>query len=181
VNVTIKEHKFSLRSEYDISAPSVAYSAQKAYFSLLDKLEIQTGDGRVVASLKSHLTVFATDYDFLLADGRTYKFTSEKIWKGVYLCEGSGENYHLYQHKGLLYSIFKGDSQIAAISRNSFVIGSGNEYDIAMNSDADVVVISCMILALNTHESDDNNDAFTFDFGSIGPEDRKFYESWGPS
>ena len=181
LNVTIQERKFSFRSTYDISAPGVTYFAQKAFFAFLDKLELRTKAGELVAKLQSHFTFIRTNYDFILTDGRTYHFLCEKIWKGVYVCERSEESFHLYRHKGLRYSIFKGDDQIAAITKNRLVIGNGNEYDIRMNSDADVIVISCMVLALNTGDGDDDKDStVTYDFGNVGPEDRRFDDSWAP-
>ncbi|HEY5329209.1 MAG TPA: hypothetical protein VFC39_18785 [Acidobacteriaceae bacterium] len=181
MNVTIHERKFSFRSTYDISAPGVTYFAQKAFLAFLARLELRTEAGQVVAKLQSHFTFIRSNYDFVLADGRTYHFLCEKLWKGVYVCERPGESFHLYQHKGLRFSIFKGDSQIAAITKNRFVIGNGNEYDIRMNSDADVVVICCMVLALNTGTGDEaGNSSATYHFGSIGPEDRRFDEFWVP-
>jgi len=181
VNVTIKEHKFSLRSEYDITSPSTVYIAQKALLSLLAKLEIRTQNDRVVATIHGNFSLFRANYDFALADGRNFHYHCEKLWKGVYSCEGADGSYHLFQHKGVRYSIFKDDTQIAAITRNKFIVGSGNEYDIEMNGDADLVVVSCMILALNTEDGDDSDQGtFTYDFGSLGPEDRKFDESWQP-
>jgi hypothetical protein len=47
-----------------------------------------------------------------------------------------------------------------------------------MNADANVVIIACMVLAVNTSENDDHQETVTYDFGSLGPEDRPFDESW---
>jgi uncharacterized protein YxjI len=183
VNVSIKEHKLSLRSEYDITSPAEQYFAQKAILSLLANLEIRTQNERVVATIHGNFSLFRANYDFALADGRNFHYECEKIWKGVYSCVGLSGSYHLFQYKGVRYSIFKDETQIASITRNNFVIGAGNEYDIQMNADADVIVISCMILALNTSDNDDDSDqnTFTYDFGNFGPEDRKFDASWQPT
>jgi hypothetical protein len=38
-----------------------------------------------------------------------------------------------------------------------------------------------MVLCLNTEDDDDEtNSTFTYDFGQLGPEDRKFDETWRP-
>jgi uncharacterized protein YxjI len=182
MDATIREHKFSLRSEYDIESPKASYTAQKALLSFLDKVEVQTGSGSVVATIHGNFSLFRANYDFAFADGRNFHYECEKFWKGVYACQCAEEIYHLFQHKGVRYSIFKGEDQVAAITGNRLIVGSGHEYDIRMNADADFLVIACMILALNTADEDgsDNDSTFTYDFGNIGPEDRRFDESWQP-
>jgi uncharacterized protein YxjI len=181
VNVTIQEHKFSLRSEYDIAAPTAAYTAQKALLSFLASLEVRTLTGEVAATIHGNFSIFA-DYNIDLADGRHFHYGCEKVIKGVYSCVGDTTTYHLFEHHGLRYSIFQDDTQVAAVTRNSLILGSGHEYYIEMNHDADVLVIACMILALNTNSSDnDNRGGVTWDIGKIGPEDRRFDENWEPN
>jgi uncharacterized protein YxjI len=185
VDVTIQERHFSLRSEYDITAPEdpkITYFAQKALLSLLAKLELRTLSGEIVATIHGNFSILA-DYDIDLADGRHFHYGCEKFFKDVYSCVGDATTYHLFEHRGVRYSIFQDNTQVAAITRNRMVIGAGHEYDIRMNRDADVLVIVCMILALNTNASDDdnNNSTITYDFGKIGPEDRAFDENWQPS
>ena len=87
----------------------------------------------------------------------------------------------MYVHKGLKYSIFQDDRQIAAFSRNSLVIGKGNQYDIRINDDANELVVICMVLTVNTTSNDDNKETVSYDFGNIGMEDRPFDTSWEPS
>ncbi|HYA95590.1 MAG TPA: hypothetical protein VEC95_04890 [Terriglobales bacterium] len=119
-------------------------------------------------------------HDFELSDGRVYRFRCEKFWRGVFLCEGHQERFRLYQHKGLRYSIFQDERQIAAFIKNRVKIGKGNRYDIEVDTDADLVVVLCLVLTVNTAENDDNRATITVDFGNIGPEDRPFDESWQP-
>ncbi len=181
MDVTIRERKLSFRSTYDIFSPGHRYLAEKAFLAFLDKLELRTNTGQLVVTLQSRFTLFRTKYDFVFASGRTYHFICEKIWKRVYVCEGPQETFRLYHHKGLRFSVFKDDDQIAAITKNRLVVGNGNEYDIRMNSDANVVVICWMMLAINTGDKDDEHESTaTYDFGNIGPEDRRFDESWVP-
>lgn len=104
-----------------------------------------------------------------------------KGWKGVYVCENREEQFRLYAHKGSLYSVFQNDIQIAAIVRNSAIIGPGNEYKIWMNSAANVLVICSMILALNTEENGNRRSTLTIDFSKIGPQEKPFDESWRPT
>ena len=80
--------------------------------------------------------------------------------------------------KRLNYSIFQNDLQIAAFRNNRLVIGKGNEYDLRINADANLLAVICMVLTLNTEEDDDHRETVTIDFGKIGPEEKRFDESW---
>ena len=102
------------------------------------------------------------------------------MWTQVYKCEGAGETYTLYVHRGLKFSIFKDDRQIAAFTKNLVVLGSGNCYEIRMDSDVDALLIVCMVITLNSAEFDEDKETVSVDFGNIGPQGRKFDDSWEP-
>ena len=157
------------------------YYALKKIFSLNDEIHLMSDGDQSVATIKGSFSPLRSKHEFLLADGRVYHFQCEKIWKGVYSCEGNGEVFRLYQHKGLSYSIFRNDEQIAAFTHKRITIGKGQRYDARINSDADVIVVTCMILTLNTADGEDDDDAtVTINFGNIGPEERPFDASWSP-
>jgi len=179
--MTIKERSLSFRSEYEIETPGCCYFAKKSAFSFPAELMLQSSDERLLAKIQGRLSFLREKFDFTLADGRTFHFWCEKRWKRVFDCEGSNDTYRLYGHKGLRYSIFQGDRQIAAFTKNRIVFGKGNQYEISLNDDADAIVIICMVLAICTAEDDDDNASVTIDVGSIGPEERPFDERWLPS
>lgn len=181
MKVTIEQRKFTLRSEYDIFAPGCSYYAQKRLFSFHDKIQLLTRDGRLLVRLSQRWSLFRTRYDFEFSNGEVYRFRCEKFWRGVFLCEGQAQSFRLYQHKRLNYSIFQGDHQIAAFSKNSLKIGKGDRYDIRMNGDANVPLVICLALTVDNSENEDNGASVTYDFGNIGPEDRPFDESWEPN
>jgi uncharacterized protein YxjI len=180
LEITIQERSLSFRSEYEIETPGSYYFAQKAIFSFPAKINLQSSDERILANIKGRFSFFRERYDFRLSDGRVFHFWCEKRWKRVFDCEGDKVSYRLYGHKGLRYSIFEDDRQIAAFAKNRVVIGKGNQYEISLNDDADCIVIICMVLAVNTSEDDDNG-TVTIDVGSVGPEERPFDERWQPS
>jgi hypothetical protein len=88
--------------------------------------------------------------------------------------------FRLYSHKGLNYSVFQNDVQIAAFTKNRIVVGKGNQYDLRINRDANGIVVICMVLALNTSENSDDT-TVTYDFGNVGPEAKPFDNSWEPT
>jgi len=180
MDVSIQERKFSFVSEYDISAPDSSYYARKALFSLTDKLQLKTQAGEIVARIRGLISPLRNRHDFFLQDGRVYHFRCQKLWTRVFVCEGDNETFRLFEHKGLRYSIFHNDRQIAAFVKNRVVFGSGNQYKIRIDSDADSIVILCLVLTINSAEYDDDDSSVTIDFGNVGPEGKKFDESWQP-
>jgi uncharacterized protein YxjI len=180
MEVTIQERVLSFRSEYEIETPGSYYFAQKSFFSFPANIALQSSDERILARIQGRLSFFRQRYDFTLSDGRVFHFWCEKRWKRVFDCKGDNDSYCLYGHRGLRYSIFQDNRQIAAFTKNRIVIGKGNQYEIKINDDADVIVIICMVLAINTSEDDDDNATVTIDVGSIGPEERPFDERWQP-
>lgn len=179
--LTVKESRFAWPSKYEIETPDAAYYAQRSSFTMLPHVRLVDSGNAVVATLQRRWSLFRTKYDFDFSNGRTYRFWCEKVWKGVYVCENREEQFRLYAHKGSLYSVFQNDIQIAAIVRNSAIIGPGNEYEIWMNSGANVLVICSMILALNTEENGNRRSTLTIDFSKIGPQEKPFDESWRPT
>ena len=180
MGVRVSEQSISLGSKYEIATPAGDFNAQKRIFSFLDDIELRKCTGEPVAKIEGEISPLRQKHRFALQDGRVYQYECEKMWKQVYTCLGNNETYRLYSHRGLNYSIFKEDRQIAAFTKNHVVFGHGNEYQIRMDSDADLVLVLCMILAYNSSNEDDNSEAVTIDLGNIGPQERPFDETWQP-
>jgi uncharacterized protein YxjI len=180
MDVTIQERKISLTSEYDISTPAGDYYARKALMAINDKIQVKSADGSIVANIQGHFSPLRSKHDISMADGRVYIFECEKLLTRVFKCEGGGDVFTLYEHRHLKFSVFKNDGQIAAFSKNLMVLGSGNQYQVRMNSNADVLLIVCMVIAINSIEFNDDSETVNFDFGNIGPQGRAFDESWEP-
>jgi uncharacterized protein YxjI len=179
--ITIQQNISSPPSQYEIETPGCIYSARKKFFSWNDKLQITAPHGAIVARITGKFSWFRSKYSFELSDGSVYRFCGEKIWKGVFVCEGSEVSFRLYQHKGLNYSIFQNKTQVAAFSKNAVTIGSGDQYEIRVNDDANLMVVICIVLAIDLSENEANNTSIAYDFGNIGPEDRPFDKTWEPS
>jgi uncharacterized protein YxjI len=179
LDVSINERSISFTSEYDISTPTGEYYARKEFFSFTDNLELRTASGNVVAKIEGEISPLRHKHDFHFSDGRECSFGCEKLWTRVYACVGSGETYKLYEHRGLNYSIFKEDRQIAAFSKNRVVFAKGNQYDVRLDHDADLILILCMVLTINSSENDDEDSTVTIDLGNL-TQDHPFDESWEP-
>lgn len=180
MEIVIQENPSSWASKYDITTPFGDYYAEKKLFSVPAKLVLFSEDRSILARLNSRFSL-RMKYDFAFSDGKTYQFWCEKMWKGVFACEGGEEKYRLYQHKGLNYSIFQDDRQIAAFASNRVIVGKGKQYSIRASNGVNIPVIISMVLAMNTAENDHDRSTVTYDFGNFGPQERPFDESWRPS
>ena len=182
MNVLLEEKAIAMRPTYNITSPTGNLKAVKGWMPFPVKLEVTTTEGAPVANIKGQfLSFFKPKFDISFPDGRTYLFALEKIMSQVYSCKSKDEEYKLITHKGVRFSIFKGDTQVAWFNKNRMSFGTGNVYNITANSDADIALISSMILARNTSKEDGKKSMVNIEVGHIGPEDRPFDESWQPS
>lgn len=179
MHITVSERVISMTPEYDITAPNANYYARKAFFAFNDHLELKDEQGKVLATIQGFFSPIRDKHEFQLADGRTYRYECKQIWKPVDICEGNGEKYLIYEHRGRKCSVFRDDRQIAWFEKNKVAWGNGNEYEIEMDSDADLIVILCIVLTMNSSD-DKNSETVTIDFGNVGSEARPFDESWQP-
>lgn len=117
---------------------------------------------------------------FTWPKGSPIAFGARKFGGEFSFARAEPNHFVLYQHKGLNFSIFQNDGHIAADTKNRIKIAGGG-YEIRMNDDANVLVVICMALAVDTAESEDDSSTVRYDFGNSGPEERKFDRSWEPN
>ena len=69
---------------------------------------------------------------------------------------------------------------IAAFTKNRIAWVKGNEYEMELDADANLLITLAMVLTMNSAEQDTNDTAtVTIDFGNLF-EDRPFDECWVP-
>src|SRR6266481_6192440 len=79
----------------------------------------------------------------------------------------------------LRHDIELADGRIYHFWREKF--GNGDQYEILMNEDANLLVVVCLALIVDASENEGDTSSVTYDFGNIGPEARPFDKSWEPS
>ena len=181
MNILVQQRVFAFSSKYEIETPACIFEARKKFFLVWHKIKLFAPHSRLLATIRGHY-LFRPKYKIELSDGKVYHFSCEKFWKSVFVCQNSAESFYLYQHKGLNYSIFQNNFQIAAFSRNRVKLGRTDRYEIQMNGDANLVLVICMALVIDCGEiEDDSAGTVTIDMGSLGPEERPFDKTWQPS
>jgi uncharacterized protein YxjI len=181
MDVSIQERSMSFVAKYDIETPRGRWYARQEFLQLFNVIDVlESEDGPAIAKLQGQFSPVHHQYEFDLTDGRKAEFERVDVLRQVYECRCGGDVLTLYQHHGLNHSIFNGDRQVAAYTKNRVSFGDGNEYQIRMDSDADMTLIVCMVLALSVAEDNDDNKTVNFDIGSFGPQARPFDEAWEP-
>jgi hypothetical protein len=180
MNITLKERKFSLSSQYDITGPTCKYYATKSLVPFRGFRLLEGDQKRLLARIRRRLSLFHARYEFQLQHGEVYRFWCEAFWRGVFACEGSGDQYRFYRHKGLSYSLFRADRQVASFVKNRFVIGKGNQYEIRVNGDENTLLVICIALVADALDGV-HGEGLTVDVGNLGPEARPFDEQWEPN
>jgi len=178
--ITVKQRKWTFSSKYDISCVKGNFYAEKKLFSLFEKLKLYDENGDVVARIQKYLSLISK-YDFYIGKD-IYQFRTEKIWKGVFSCNGNKEEYKLLRHKGKNYSLFEGEEQIAGFNKNTFTVGKGDTYSIEANDEVNIYLLLCIVLIVDNSENNTKNNpsTLTIDFGNIGPEEQPFNYAWKP-
>ena len=181
MDVTIQERSLSFVMKYDIDTPRGRWYASQEFLKLLNVIDLfESQDGPAIAQLKSEFSPLHHRWEFDLADTRTAQFECTDLLRQVYECRCGADVLTLYRHHGMNHSIFNGDRQIAAYTKNRLTFGDGNQYQLRMDSDADMTLIVCMVLALSVTKDNDKKEAINVDLGSIGPQARPFDDTWHP-
>jgi uncharacterized protein YxjI len=180
MDVTINERAMSLFTEYDVSAPGRMLYARKEVFALFHTIDVKDEAQQLIAKLQGQFSVLRNRYEFDFTDGRVCHFECVDRLRSVYECRCGEDLWTLYEHRGLRRSIFKGDRQIAAYAKNRVSIGSGNQYAVEMDSDADLSVVVSMVLALSVAEDNEEKSTVNVDFGKLGPQGKECDEAWVP-
>lgn len=179
--VTIQQATSSPPSQYEIETIACLHCAKKKWPTIKAQVGLFAPRDGLTAKIQGDGWIFDCHYDFLLTEGKNYHFKAEKVWRGVYRCEGPDDSLHLYRHKGLKYSIFQKDLQIAAFERDAVGIGGGDHYHLRLNNDANLYLMICLVLTIDVAEDEDSSSSYPYDLGNVGPEERLFDRSWKAS
>src|SRR5579875_3280605 len=109
MDLTIQEASFSVGVNYQIHSERGLWTAHRKMLAVKAHIEVKTETGALIADIQSESLIF-NEFGIHLADqNTTFEFHTEKLWKGVDICDGPGGPYRLYRHKGVQYSIFQED------------------------------------------------------------------------
>ena len=157
------------------------HTASRKLFSFLSVVNLfETSDDKPKMIIKKRFSWIIPKYDIKRWDNIVLEFRSKSRFKPDFECLCSNDIYNIYGHKGRKYSIFKNNSQIAWWDQDAVSLFQGFNYKIISNKDCDIDLLISFCLIIDDRKHGPHTDGATFDFGNIGPETKKFDESWQP-
>jgi uncharacterized protein YxjI len=181
--IDINQKKIAFGDKYRIHINAEqAYFASTELISFMPRLHLFSHQSnRARLSMEKKWSWFNTRYEITLWDGNKIEFTTASLWKSHYQCRFGNDLYDIYGHRGRKYSVYKNNLQVAWWDKEMVSWFEGDNYRIIADEDSNYELIMGFCLMLDNRYSDnDNGTTVTIDFGSIGPEAKKFDEKWRP-
>lgn len=184
MEININQKQISIGDKYKIFVDgNEQYRAARVLFRLMPAVRLfRLDDDIPMLTVRKKLRLFKATYGIELRNGEQLLFRTISFWKRQYTCEQGNNTYMIYGHRGRKFSIFLNDVQIAWWSKAAVSWFAGDNYQIIANHKADkeMLIAFCLIIDNFRHDQHDGN-AVTVDIGNIGPQAKKFDESWKPS
>jgi uncharacterized protein YxjI len=181
MEIDIRQKKITIGDKYKIFVDGQeTYSASRELFSMLPVLHLSTQSGKIL-SIEKRFSFFKASYDILFDNNEVLEFRTKSLWRKHFKCSLGPDLFDIYGHKGRKYSVYKNDRQVAWWGKNKVALFEGDNYKIIAEGDKgyELIIAFCLIID-NQFNNPGGNNSITIDLGHIGPEERKFDETWQP-
>lgn len=179
--IEIKQKRVAVGAKYEIIVDGTQTYYAKCGIALLPEIEVCEVDGTSVLSIKKRFSFITARYSILLKNGNSYSLQSSSLWKPAYMCAGCGDAYEIYGHRNNQWSIFKGLHQVASFEKDSVSIAGGDRYVITADYDAEISILTAIVLSLDTHHDlrSGSSSTVNVDMGTL-IEGKKCDHTWRP-
>jgi uncharacterized protein YxjI len=184
VEIDINQRKLSIGFKYDIfRRGEQILSGKSELFQLLTHINLFQGDGGApLLSLVQRLSLFRTSYDIQFPTGSISQFRTVSFWKGHYRCRYGKDLYDIFSHLGRKHSVYKNCIQVGWWDQEAVTWFNGDNYKLLANDNEHLELLVAFILILDDAKSNEGDRGmFSFNFGHIGPQARKFNPQWQPN
>jgi uncharacterized protein YxjI len=180
MEMEIEQRTWAIGAKFDITTPTTHYTASRGLFTLLAGFQLVDRQGQVAAQIGKQFSFLKPQYTISLAGGTVYSLAKQSIVTGTYICEGNGERYAVYAHRGRSFSIFRNEQQVASFAHQAVTVMGGNVINIRADDNCNVELTISIVLCIEAPQDQGNRQAVSFDFGKIGPEERPIDPNWEP-
>jgi uncharacterized protein YxjI len=182
MRIDIQQKKISFGDKYQIFTEEVqTHTASTELFTIFTVIRLYDLAGIERLTIRKRHAWFKARYDITLQGGAVLEFRTRSFWKGHYQCQSGNDLYDIYGHKGRKCSIYKNNTQVAWWDKKALTWFEGDNYRILADRDSDSELLITFCLILDQYRSNSKGDnSLTIDFGSIGPQAKKFDVTWQP-
>jgi len=181
--IDINQRKIAFGYKYDVffNEKQIRF-ARSQLMRLLTHIDLYGEEGgKKLLSIVQRFSIFKTSYDIEYLDGTTLEFRTLSVIKGHYVCSSGNDTYEIFRHRKRKYSIFRNGLQVAWWDQEAVTWFEGDNYKIRANDDCDIdLLISFCLIIDDSRSNKSDKQSFTYNFGYIGPEAKKFDPGWSP-
>lgn len=184
MNVLVKQKMWTLLGrKYIVSVEGEKkYIIERVPFVIKPEYEIKDYETcKVIGTIINKIKIRADAT--IIIDNKEYELVQEKLNKMTYHCidKKQNVNYTIQGNHGVYVSTYKNDEQIGYWKKKSFVILSGNRYDMEINFDEDPILISAFaVLVDNYRISVTIGGDIGWELGNMGKGLTEFDSNWKP-
>jgi uncharacterized protein YxjI len=182
MEIDINQKKLSFNDKYQIfiDGQQTHFAVIRSLYSSATEL-IEKESGKVKYIIGKKWTLFTTSFSLIrLEDDNILAFRTRSFWKRHYFCVVGMDMYDIYGHTGRKYSVYKNEIQVAWWAQEAVAWFNGDNYKIVADKDCDYELIISFCLAIDAAFSNDNSGILSIRTGSMGPQAKRFDESWQP-
>lgn len=180
MEININQEKFSIGNKYKVFVDGTEkYFASTKLFKLFAEINLQENQSETtVFSLKRKWSWMKYSYDFSNSKSQIFEFRTISIWRRHYVCVVNADKYEIFGHKGRKYSIYKNNLMIAYWELGKVSWFDGDTYKLIANNDIDVPLIISFCLCIDNATQDHKKQAFNWNIGWFGPQEKEFDSMW---
>lgn len=184
MQIDIEQKAISFGDKYTILLDGKeAYYARGAVFTILAKISLSAEkQGTPLLVINKKFAPFMAEYTITMADGSILNFTTLSVWGYHYQCVMGNDTYDIYGNRGLKYSIYKNNVQVAYFVAASAVLFFGDSYTLYADDDCNQELLIAFCLIIDNYAYNDNGKyTITINLGKIGIGMKKFDSEWRPN
>ena len=149
MQISIRQRLLSISDRFDIFVDDQQmYTAKRRFFSSTIYLKNQLGS-TIISIRKRPFGINGFGYKIKVIDGLSYNLKTQSLRKGVWTLDTEEYHYHLYEHEGYAYSLYKEETQIAFCKKNEVVFWGKDQFEITADYDVDQAIVIAMFLIID--------------------------------
>lgn len=180
MEIVVAQKKIAVGDKYSIFTNGrPTHKASRQLLQLLAKILLfESSEVTPHLIINRKFTWLKPAYDIIKKDHQVLAFRTKSFWKRHYQCQSNADIYDIYRHRGLKYSIFKNNQQVAWWEKSIITWFEGDSYRIIANDDCEANLLISFCLIIDNISGHHDTQMMTINIGNIGFQAKKFDSQW---